>query len=189
MASLIVVRMPLSEYMQYTAPLGFRDELIEGELILSASPNRRHADVCHQLTRLLEKLVDESQFVVRNDVTLVLNWDEEAGNRPRPDVFVMDRQRWINSDAQGGYPEGSPQLTIEVLSPSNTKEEMDRKRRMYLHTGAIEVWLVNHVEETVEVYTQSQAAVTYRLRSSIPLPPEIGGGTISVKDIFTGIIR
>lgn len=184
-----VVRMSLSEYMQYTAPLGFRDELIEGELILSASPNRRHADVCHKLTRLLERLVDESKFVVRNDVTLILNWDEEAGSRPRPDVFVMDKQRWINSDLQGGYPTGSPQLTIEVLSPSNTKEEMERKRRMYLGTGAIAVWLVNHVEETVEVYSQSQPPVTYRLRSSVPLPPELGSGAISVKDIFTGIVR
>jgi Uma2 family endonuclease len=183
-----VVRMSLSEYMQYTAPFGFRDELIEGELILSASPNRRHADVCHKLTRLLERLVDESKFVVRNDVTLILNWDEEAGNRPRPDVFVMDKQRWVSSDLQGGYPEGSPQLTIEVLSLSNTKE-MERKRKMYLGTGAITVWLVNHVEETIEVYTQSQASVTYRLRSSVPLPPELGDGAISVRDIFTGIIR
>jgi Uma2 family endonuclease len=189
MAVSTVVRMSLSEYMQYTAPLGFRDELIEGELILSDSPNRRHADVCHQLTRLLERLVDEANFVVRNDVTLILNWDEEAGNRPRPDVFLMDKQRWVNSDLQGGYPEGSPQLTIEVLSPSNTKEEMERKRKMYLGTGAIAVWLVNHVEETIEVYTQSQAPVTYRLRSSVPLPPELGGGAIAVDDIFTGIIR
>jgi Uma2 family endonuclease len=101
----------------------------------------------------------------------------------------MDKQRWINSDLQGGYPEGSPQLTIEVLSPSNTKEEMERKRRMYLGTGALAVWLVNYVEETVEVYTQSQAPVTYRLRSSVPLPPELGGGVVSVKDIFTGILR
>jgi Uma2 family endonuclease len=145
--------------------------------------------VCHKLTRLLERLVDESKFVVRNDVMLILNWDEETGNRPRSDVFVMDRQRWIDSDFQGGYPEGSPQLTIEVLSSSNTKEEMERKRRMYLGTGALAVWLVNPVEEMVEVYTQLQAPVTYRLRSSIPLPPELGSGTILMKDIFTGIIR
>ena len=189
MAVSTVVRMSLSEYMQYTAPLGFQDELIEGELILAASPNRRHADVCHKLTRLLEKPVDESKFVVRNDVTLILNWDEEAGNRPRPDVFVMDKQRWINSDLQGGYPVGSPQLTIEVLSPSNTKEEMERKRKMYLGTGAIAVWLVNHVEEIIEVYNQFQPSITHRLGSSVLLPPELGGGAISVKDIFTGIVR
>ncbi len=97
MAVSTVVRMSLSEYMQYTAPLGFRDELIEGELILSASPNRQHADVCHKLTRLLEGLVDESKFVVRNDMTLILNWDEEVGNRPRPDAFVMDRQTGLVS--------------------------------------------------------------------------------------------
>jgi Uma2 family endonuclease len=90
---------------------------------------------------------------------------------------------------QGGYPEGSPRLTIEVLSPSNTKEEMERKRRMYLSAGAIAVWLVNYVEETVEVYTQSQPPVTCRLRSSVPLPPELGDGAVSVKDIFTEIVR
>ena len=73
MAVSAALRISLSEYMQYTAPLGFRDELLEGELILSASPTRRHADVCHKLTRVLENLVDGSKFVIRNDVTLILN--------------------------------------------------------------------------------------------------------------------
>ena len=189
MAALTLLRMSLSDYMHYAPPPGFRDELIEGELILSASPNRRHADVCHKLTKLLENLVDERRFVVRNNVTLILNSEEEAGNRPRPDVFVMGRKRWVDSDNHGGYPEGSPELTIEVLSPPNSAEEMERKKKLYLSSGAIEVWVVNYQAETVEVHTRTHSPATYRIRSSVPLPGELGQGKIAVKEIFTGILQ
>ena len=99
---------------------------------MSASPNRRHADVRHKLTRLLEKSVNESKFVVRNEVTLILNWDEDAGNRPRPDVFVMDKRRWINSDLQSGYTAGSPQLTIEVFRLPIRKKRWNESGRCAL---------------------------------------------------------
>jgi len=34
----------------------------------------------------------------------------------------------------------SPEIIVEVKSPSNTMEEMERKRRLHLEAGAREVW-------------------------------------------------
>lgn len=36
----------------------------------------------------------------------------------------------------------APEICVEVLSPSNTEDEMAMKTRAYLGAGAIEVWLV-----------------------------------------------
>ncbi|NBB86402.1 MAG: Uma2 family endonuclease [Bacteroidetes bacterium] len=35
----------------------------------------------------------------------------------------------------------APQICVEVLSPTNTEEEMAEKRALYVDTGAEEVWL------------------------------------------------
>src|SRR5262249_27138469 len=46
-----------------------------------------------------------------------------------------------------------PDLAIEVLSESNTRGEMDRKRRDYFLAGIRLVWLINRKPQTAEVYT------------------------------------
>ena len=37
----------------------------------------------------------------------------------------------------------APELCVEIVSPSNTKEEILEKIALYLETGAIEVWVCN----------------------------------------------
>ncbi len=101
--------MTFGEYANYQAPPGFRDQLIHGKVGLSPSPNRQHQDVCDTLHELLKGLV-LAEYVVRMDTTHML------GNRegPRPDVFVIRKDRWIAADETGGFPEGSPELAIEA---------------------------------------------------------------------------
>ena len=36
----------------------------------------------------------------------------------------------------------APELYIEIVSPSNSKEEMTNKVQLYLQSGAVEVWIV-----------------------------------------------
>jgi Uma2 family endonuclease len=47
----------------------------------------------------------------------------------------------------------TPDLAVEVLSPSNTEREMDRKRREYFAGGARLVWQVYPDSRRVRVYT------------------------------------
>lgn len=41
----------------------------------------------------------------------------------------------------------APELCIEILSATNTVEEMDVKRGLYLNAGAEEIWLVTEEGE------------------------------------------
>ena len=47
----------------------------------------------------------------------------------------------------------SPDLAVEVLSPNNTKREMDRKLREYFEAGVRLVWYVYPATRSVRVYT------------------------------------
>jgi Uma2 family endonuclease len=47
---------------------------------------------------------------------------------------------------------GAPDLVIEILSPSNSKKEMDLKFDLYEENGVKEYWIVNPLDETVYIY-------------------------------------
>lgn len=44
------------------------------------------------------------------------------------------------------YPK-APEICVEVVSPSNTKEEIEHKVELYLAKGALEVWVVSSDKE------------------------------------------
>jgi Uma2 family endonuclease len=71
-----------------------------------------------------------------------------------PDVSFIswDRlpERMIPSEPILGL---APDLAVEVLSPSNTKQEMDLKVREYFLSGTRLVWLVDPRKRCVRVYT------------------------------------
>src|SRR5436190_9191898 len=64
--------------------------------------------------------------------------------------YKMGSRAWLQPDVniahpnqqEGKYFEGAPLLAIEVISPSNTAEFMDRKVERYLSNGGVEVWVV-----------------------------------------------
>ena len=48
----------------------------------------------------------------------------------------------------------APEICIEVISPSNSKPELEEKRQAYLATGAEEVWLVFPNSKRIEFHTK-----------------------------------
>jgi hypothetical protein len=58
--------------MSYQAPPGFRDELIEGEIVLSPEPKPLHADVAKQLEAILTAAVQGTSFIVRQRINFLL---------------------------------------------------------------------------------------------------------------------
>ncbi len=151
---------------------------------MSPSANRRHADLCCRMYDLLKERLNTS-FLVRLDTTHHLG-DTEG---PRPDVFVISQDRWVAADKTGGFPEGSPELAIEVLSPSNSRTEMAIKREVYFSDPrCIEIWEVDEEERNIIRYTRGEA-IEYSAADSIPLPRKLGDGSISLGAVFSGIVE
>jgi Uma2 family endonuclease len=93
-----------------------------------------------------------------------------------PDVTFVRRERLPD----GRVPREpiaafSPTLPIEVLSPSNTKREMDRKLREYFDAGAELVWYIDPETQSAVVYTAAD------------LPLQVGpDGVLSGGDVLPG---
>jgi len=60
-----------------------------------------------------------------------------------PDVAWMSKGRWEQMQETGDPTTLAPEICVEVLSSSNTAEEIREKRALYLEAGAEEVWVVD----------------------------------------------
>ncbi len=47
---------------------------------------------------------------------------------------------------------GAPDLIVEILSPGNTKKEMDYKYSIYEESGVSEYWLVHPTDKNIQVF-------------------------------------
>ncbi len=62
-------------------------------------------------------------------------------------MAFVSQSRWIATDDDDNL-HGSPELVIEILSPSNTKSEMREKATLYLSTEAEQFWVVDPKQKT-----------------------------------------
>jgi Uma2 family endonuclease len=77
-----------------------------------------------------------------------------------------------------------PDLAVEVLSPSNTAKEMERKLREYFAGGARLVWYVEAEKRTVDVYTSVDQVTTLEESQSLDGGEVLPGFNLSIKDWF-----
>ena len=99
----------------------------------------------------------------------------------RADVgFVREDRRVGISD----YLMGAPDLVIEVLSPSNTVDEINDKMDVCMSNGCLSFWVVDPKRQIVSV-TEGDVTRQYRESTSIPLPEPLAG-TIPVAAVFRG---
>ena len=83
-------------------------------------------------------------------------------------------------------PSLAPDLVIEVLSESNTKHEMERKRGEYFSSGVRLLWEIDPVPRIVTVYTPPDGGVAV-LDSSQVLDGAgvLEGFTLKLSDLFS----
>ena len=73
---------------------------------------------------------------------------------------------------------------MEILSPTNTKKEMERKRREYFEGGAILVWEVYPDKQCVDVFTAPEEKTTISADGTVDGGTVLPGFTLSVSEWF-----
>jgi Uma2 family endonuclease len=147
-----------------------KQELLQGEVITMPPAQDLHSSIVHAFYEALRSVVPAGRVRI------------EAGYRMsrdtwlQPDVSVM----WPDQPIENGYRKGSPLIAIEVVSPGNTAEEIERKTAAYLRHGAEEVWIVYPgtrsmmihrsatVERITDIYRCAVVPVSISLRDILP---------------------
>jgi Uma2 family endonuclease len=102
-----------------------------------------------------------------------------------PDVAFISKQRFAGRSLQpGAFWELGCDLAVEVISPSNTRREMERKISDYFHAGVSLVWLVYPNTREVVVFTSPQYSVTLKGGDTLEGGAVLPGFSLVVAQLF-----
>jgi len=82
-----------------------------------------------------------------------------------------------------------PDFVIEVLSISNTRSEMTRKRREYFQAGVRLVWMIDPRRRTVAVFTSPEAVRIAEEFDRIDGGEVLPGWTVELEKLFAELDR
>ena len=121
------------------APDDARYELLDGELIMSPSPNRLHQSASLNLSMDLGFIAWRTAigYIFAAPFDVILSDTDVV----QPDVmFVSNARAHIITDDNI---RGAPDLVVEILSPSTAERDRAFKRDLYARHGVKEYWMVD----------------------------------------------
>ena len=132
-----------------------RYEIVDGVMHMPPGPTGEHQWIAQQV------FLKGSNFALNNPtgVFMMAPYDLMVQREPlrirQPDVMYLNSDRTgIRGIAQlrgVKFLEVVPDIVIEVLSPSNTRREMDSKLRDYQQIGVYQCWVFSPEAETAEI--------------------------------------
>ena len=173
-----------------------RCEVVDGVLTMPPSPLGEHQWISNRiLTRLELHFMAREQGIVLSAPYDILIQREPLRTR-QPDIMVVTAELTgiaRPADLVGRpFLELPPLLVVEVLSPGNTRREIEDRLADYRSIGVPECWLASFASRSVEVLrliTDSATTIATfgmgdTLRSEI-LP----GFTLPIADLFGPLLR
>ncbi len=126
-------------------------QLIDGDLVMSPSPNQEHQGIISNIGAELWTLVKLHRrgrvFLAPMDVYLS---ETEVF---QPDIIFISRDRL---DIVKEKVHGAPDLVMEVLSPSTAYYDLVHKKAVYEAAGVREYWIVDPKEKTIEIFVNGE---------------------------------
>jgi len=107
------------------------------------------------------------------------------GNIREPDVAFTARKRLVHPLTQ--ISDWCPDLCVEVLSPSNTRAEMSKKRAEYFAAGCRLVWIIDRTSKTATAFTDPNTFSKHDENGVLDGGDVLPGFELSLKELFDTI--
>jgi Uma2 family endonuclease len=164
-----------------------RVEIIKGFILkMSPAPSRKHQTVSQNVNKYFLNLFNNqscSVYAAPFDVRLPIKSIKKETTIVQPDLCIICDENKLDDKGCNG----APDLIVEILSPKNSKHDVDTKFNLYQESGVKEYWIVEPEERIVLVYTLKNdeyiglKPFTEGEIIKSPLFPEM---KISVTDVF-----
>ena len=144
-------RWTYADYKAWELKPGERYEIIYGEAYAMSAPNAAHQIILTELVRQFANFLVGKPckvYPAPYDVRLFYEDDESDDTVVQPDLSVVCGKK------KQGYEgcRGAPDFVAEILSPSNTAIEMQRKFNVYREAGVREYWVLDNEHKSLTVY-------------------------------------
>jgi len=161
-----------------------RHELVRGELTTMAPAGSDHGSIGLQIGILVGGYIKTHKLgaAFATDTGFYLSRNPDTVRAP-DFAFVLKHRI-----PPGGLPlkffDGPPDLAVEVVSPSDTINEIEDKIADYLDSGCGLVWIVTPKRKTVTIHRPNQQPRVLRGDESITGEDVIAGFTCRVAEFF-----
>ena len=173
------------DYKNWELKKGERYEIINGGVYAMAAPNTRHQIILMELSKQIAVFLTGKTckvFPAPFDVRLYYEEDESDDTVVQPDITVVcDKEKLGDEGCRG-----APDFVAEILSPSNTAIEMQRKFDVYRDAGVSEYWVLDPENKHLSVYLFDGEKIisrTYKEKDQAPVSV-LSGLMIDLKAVF-----
>jgi Uma2 family endonuclease len=158
-----------------------RTELDEGELITMPPAGWDHGAYGINIGALLHSFVRKHKLgrVLSADTGFRLN----DGTVRAPDVAFVRRER-IEALQGKGFAKGTPDLAVEIFSPSDSVPQLMRKVKQYFAAGTHTVWIVYPEQKEIHVLEASGADRILGVNDVIEAPELLPGFSVPTAEFF-----
>jgi Uma2 family endonuclease len=157
-------------------------ELIEGELSEVSRPKRGHSRVQTRILLALGRFLEAHPFG-EADAEAGFLLEREPATLAAPDVSFLSRER-AETVAPDAWPEGAPEIAVEIVSPSEPASQLRRKVNLYLGAGSRLVWVVYPDLSEVHVFAADGSIRVLRPGDALTAEDVLPGFELPVASIF-----
>ncbi len=158
-------------------------ELVAGEVIDLSPGSVEHGKITLKAAFPLQTFLRKHPLgeLFGNDTGFLLSRNPDTVRGP--DIAFVRRERLANLPREGFFP-GAPDLAIEVVSPNDLAQEVERKVQEYLTAGATLVWVLYPETRRVIVYRPSGEARVLGEQDTLEGTDVLPGFACKVEELF-----
>jgi Uma2 family endonuclease len=154
-------------------------ELIEGELQVLPPPKSGHITVAKRIyDALVPAQVNGTAYFEAG-----YKLSSDPATWVQPDVSFVRIER-VRTTAPADYFTGAPDLAVEIVSPSESAADLDRKVQLMLRSGSMAVWVVYPQQREVTVHRPDRTSHRLTAAESLSLPELLPGWEFPVLRLF-----
>ena len=164
-------------------------ELVDGRVKLLGNNNPDHSEVLVNVTAPMKNFVKEQDLgrLFAGDVTVLVRRGPDTGRGI--DLAFASHKTLEKQPAGVSALHIAPELAIEIMSPSNPWEDVQKKISEYLEIGVREVWVISISVRTVSVYHSITDVKIFadQKGDSVSSPEILPGFELPLSQIFEGL--
>ncbi|MCT7983882.1 Uma2 family endonuclease [Laspinema sp. A4] len=162
---------------------GNQYELVNGKVIDMGNSGMEHGYIACILVAALITVVKPNKLGAICDSSTAFTL--KNGNKRAPDISFVSKNRLQGlTRPPRGFFQGSPDLAVEILSPSNTVEEIHSKIVEYFENETQLVWVIHPDEKFVLVYHTPEPDGFLRSGDRLDGEDIIPGFSLAVSELF-----
>jgi Uma2 family endonuclease len=159
---------------------GERVELISGQIFTMAAKGTRHTVATTRLITELPTLIQRRAIVrCQEPITLPNN------SEPEPDIAIV---RLRSDDYIDSHPTPKDIILVIEVADSSIRFDRDIKAPLYAATGISEYWIVNLIDDRLEIYRQPEGNIYTSVQIVTPPRsinlPEFSEIALNISDLF-----